>query len=93
MRLVEFTDDVQEYLNSGMVFLQLNRSLFRPMLTDDGTPTEGEILMQDGDLFWWVIAGHSLIIRQTEDTTYELDVLAGEISDLEEIGEKLSRYN
>ena len=92
MRLVEYSDDVAEYLDSGMMVLALNRSLFRLMLTDDGKPTEGEYTDHGGGLYWWVVAGHSLIVRQTEDTTSIANVYAGELRETEEIERRLSQY-
>lgn len=93
MWLVKYAPDVEAYLDtSGWIVLNLNRELIRLAFTDDGIPTEGNLFHYGDGLYWWIVAGHSLILEHTENTTYIYDVYAGELRDTVEIEKKLAPY-
>ena len=90
--LVEYDTDITDYLDAGWIVLNLNRAIFRLRLTDHGLPSEGELTDHGAGLYWWIVTGHSLLIRRTETATRILEIFVGELRDKEEIEEKLKQH-
>lgn len=49
--LVEYNQDISEYLDLGWIVLNINRAIFRLRLTDDGLPTEGDLIEYGDGLY------------------------------------------
>ena len=93
MWLVQYSDEVGEYLkNAGWMALTLHHSIIRLAFTDQGLPTEGEVTDHGDGLYWWIVAGHSLLLRHTTQATRILALYTGELRDETLVAEKIAAH-
>ena len=91
MWLVQYSDEVGEYLNNaGWMALKLHHSMIRLAFTDQGLPTEGDVTDHGGGLYWWIVAGRSLLLRHTTQETRILALYTGELRDEALVAEKVA---
>ncbi len=93
MWLVIYSKDVNEYLTTaGWIGINLHRSIVRLYFTNNGLPDEGELIDYGNGLYWWIVAGHSLLLLRSGTETRILELYTGELRSKEEIEEKLTQY-
>lgn len=93
MWLVVYSKDVDEYLqNAGWLGINLHKSIIRLFFSENGLPEEGELLDCGDGLYWWIVAGHSLLLLHLSAEIRILALYTGELRTKEEIEAKVLPY-